>query len=329
MNPVAFATSARLSSDADTKVRNIAIRVSTSLWVVERDASRLQCSVARRSGCAARGRSGPHRRRSVPGAAEAVIEPCGHHAPGAHRRHSIHAEGWSDAHPASRRRRPRRPGARPEPRGVRARGRPPRPPTPRAPTPRWRARPAGRCRRPSRSAATSTPTPTVTFPAPLSVTATQRTVVIEGDGTEVQDGALAQVHFTLYNGETGDALDARPSYDPVDARPGHRRRGSRSCRGSCKTLRCSTVGSRIVGVVPAADGVRRRRATPTSASGPASRVVFVLDLVGVVADAGRGRLEPASRRLPRGHLGRRRQADRHCPQGRRSRRAAARHPEEG
>src|SRR5687768_12103518 len=39
--------------------------------------------------------------------------------------------------------------------------------------------------------------PTVTFPAPLSVTATQRTVVIEGDGTEVQDGALTQVHFTL------------------------------------------------------------------------------------------------------------------------------------
>ncbi|HEX7834612.1 MAG TPA: peptidylprolyl isomerase, partial [Pseudolysinimonas sp.] len=55
--------------------------------------------------------------------------------------------------------------------------------------------------------------PTVTIPAPLSVTATQRTVITKGDGVEVQDGALTQVHFTLYNGETGE-LATSTGYDP-------------------------------------------------------------------------------------------------------------------
>ena len=132
----------------------------------------------------------------------------------------------------------------------RARPRPlPRPRIPRAPTRRWRARPAVRCPRPSRCPVTSTPRPTVTFPAPLSVTATQRTVVIEGDGTEVQDGALTQVHFTLYNGETGAAVDV-DRLRPVDAGAGDRRRGGLPARARAD-LRCSTVGSRIVGVVPA------------------------------------------------------------------------------
>ncbi|MEQ1737601.1 MAG: peptidylprolyl isomerase, partial [Rhodoglobus sp.] len=91
-------------------------------------------------------------------------------------------------------------------------------------------------------------TPTVTFPAPLSVTATQRTVVIEGDGTEVQDGALTQVHFTLYNGETG-ALSTSTEYDPstlVQATVDE----DVFLPGLVQTLRCSTVGSRVVGVVP-------------------------------------------------------------------------------
>ena len=83
VNCVAFPTSARLSSDADTNVRNIAIRVSTSLCVVERDASRLQCSVARIWMRRAVSDGAASVRGPTASAAGRVIVPCGHHAPGA------------------------------------------------------------------------------------------------------------------------------------------------------------------------------------------------------------------------------------------------------
>lgn len=121
--------------------------------------------------------------------------------------------------------------------------------------------------------------PTVQFVAPITVTATQRTVVIEGDGTEVQDGALTQVHFALYNGETGEVATA-PVYDPstlaqitVDE--------DVFLPGLVQTLRCSTVGSRIVGVVPASAAFGDE-GYPDLGVGPGEPVVFVVDLVAVV-----------------------------------------------
>jgi FKBP-type peptidyl-prolyl cis-trans isomerase len=131
--------------------------------------------------------------------------------------------------------------------------------------------------------------PTVTFPAPLSVTATQRTVVIEGDGAEVQDGALTQVHFTLYNAESG-ALSTSTEYDPstlvqatVDEEV--------FLPGLVQTLRCSTVGSRIVGVVPAS-GAFGDQGNADLGVGPGEPVVFVLDLVGVIPTQAEGESTP-------------------------------------
>jgi hypothetical protein len=49
-NRVACPISARLTMLADTNMRKVVIRLRTSLWVVLRVASRLQCSVA--SSCA-------------------------------------------------------------------------------------------------------------------------------------------------------------------------------------------------------------------------------------------------------------------------------------
>jgi hypothetical protein len=43
---VACPTSATLTTLAEVKVKNMLMRVSTSLWVVLRDANRPQCSVA-------------------------------------------------------------------------------------------------------------------------------------------------------------------------------------------------------------------------------------------------------------------------------------------
>jgi len=131
--------------------------------------------------------------------------------------------------------------------------------------------------------------PTVSFTAPLSVTATQRTVVIQGDGTEVQDGALTQVHFTLYNGETGK-LSTSTGYDPstlVQATVDE----DVFLPGLVQTLRCSTVGSRIVGVVPASAAFGDAGNADLGV-GPGEPVVFILDLVGVVPTQAEGDATP-------------------------------------
>ncbi len=132
-------------------------------------------------------------------------------------------------------------------------------------------------------------TPTVTIPAPLSVTATQRTVVIEGDGTEVQDGALTQIHFSLYNGESG-ALSTSTEYDPstlVQATVDE----DVFLPGLVQTLRCSTVGSRIVGVVPASAAFGDQGNADLGV-GPGEPIVFILDLVGVVPTQAEGDSTP-------------------------------------
>jgi FKBP-type peptidyl-prolyl cis-trans isomerase len=137
--------------------------------------------------------------------------------------------------------------------------------------------------------------PTVDFPAPLSLTAIQRTVVIEGDGTEVQDGALTQVHFTLYNGETGE-LSTSTGYDPstlVQATVDE----AVFLPGLVKTIRCATVGSRIVGVVPAGDAFGDQGNADLGVE-PGQPVVFILDLVGVVPTQAEGTSTPLPAGFP-------------------------------
>ncbi|MEO8261043.1 MAG: FKBP-type peptidyl-prolyl cis-trans isomerase [Pseudolysinimonas sp.] len=121
--------------------------------------------------------------------------------------------------------------------------------------------------------------PTVTFPAPISTPTVQRTVLIEGDGTEVQDGAQVNIHFTIYSGQTGAELDST-GYDDagqfqatVD--------DATLLSGLVKTLRCATVGSRIVSVVPPADAFGDQ-GNEQIGVGPGEAVVFVVDVVGVV-----------------------------------------------
>lgn len=120
--------------------------------------------------------------------------------------------------------------------------------------------------------------PEVEFDAPLAVPAVQRTVVIEGDGARLQDGAVAQIHFAVYSGETGAELDST-GYDPagvfeatVDEQL--------LLAGLVKTLRCSDVGSRVVSVVPASDAFGSA-GNEQIGVGPDEAVVFVVDVVGV------------------------------------------------
>lgn len=87
---------------------------------------------------------------------------------------------------------------------------------------------------------------------PLEVTTTQRSVLIEGAGDPLEDGRTADLYYALYNGATGELIE--DSHDlAADPLPFVFQTGT-SVTGMESTLRCSTAGSRIVGVVPPVDG---------------------------------------------------------------------------
>lgn len=92
--------------------------------------------------------------------------------------------------------------------------------------------------------------PEVAFESPIEVETTQRTVLTEGEGDPLTDADSASIAYVILNGANGEVLETT-GYDgqtisvPLD--------GS-VIAGLTDTLLCSTVGSRVVGVIPPAEG---------------------------------------------------------------------------
>jgi FKBP-type peptidyl-prolyl cis-trans isomerase len=121
--------------------------------------------------------------------------------------------------------------------------------------------------------------PNVSVNAPLKVTSTQRTVVIEGKGDVVKPESIVNLYYTLYNGTTGLTGDStgygsgKTIQVPVSPKL--------KLVGLFKSLNCAKVGSRIVGVVPAAEAFGSDG--NASAGIEANQVaVFVLDVVSII-----------------------------------------------
>ncbi len=128
-------------------------------------------------------------------------------------------------------------------------------------------------------------TPNVSMDAPLKVSSTQRTVVIEGTGDKAAPGSLVNVSFTLYNGTTGKTVTStgygagRTSPITVDA--------SQVITGLAKTLNCAQAGTRVVGVMPASEAFG---STGNSQLGIAANqvIVIVADVVSLVPTKAEG-----------------------------------------
>ncbi|HEY4152841.1 MAG TPA: FKBP-type peptidyl-prolyl cis-trans isomerase [Pseudolysinimonas sp.] len=128
-------------------------------------------------------------------------------------------------------------------------------------------------------------TPNVTIDAPLKVSSTQRTVVIDGKGDKAAPGSIVNVSFTLYNGTTGDTVTStgygagRTSPITVDA--------GQVITGLAKTLNCSQAGTRVVGVVPASEAFG---SAGSSQLGVAANqvIVFVADVISIVPTKAEG-----------------------------------------
>ena len=128
-------------------------------------------------------------------------------------------------------------------------------------------------------------TPNVSMHAPLKVSSTQRTVVIEGTGDKAAPGSIVNASFTLYNGTTGKTVTStgygagRTSPITVDA--------SQVITGLAKTLNCAQAGTRVVGVVPASEAFG---SAGSSQLGIAANqvIVIVADVVSIVPTKAEG-----------------------------------------
>lgn len=124
--------------------------------------------------------------------------------------------------------------------------------------------------------------PTVTINFPVSAAATQRTVAIKGTGTTAVPGDTVNVDFALYNGTTGAAITATDyakgstTSFPLDEK--------QYLPGLVKTLECSAVGSRLVGVIPPADSFGDAGSDQLGVK-PGQAIVFVVDVVSIAPHA--------------------------------------------
>ena len=117
--------------------------------------------------------------------------------------------------------------------------------------------------------------PTVTIDAPVEIAETERSVLVQGD--EVAAGSLVSAAYALYDGTTGEALETvgwgegetatyfRGAYDYLGD-------------GFAKTLGCLGPGSRVVGVIPGAEGFGE--AATQVGLDPETPLVFVVDVLG-------------------------------------------------
>lgn len=120
--------------------------------------------------------------------------------------------------------------------------------------------------------------PAVKLSTPIATAKkTQRTVVTQGTGKVAKPGTLVHVDYSMYNGTTGKELtstgfDGRTVPFTLDE--------SKFLPGIVATLECSTVGSRVVGVIPPADAFQTTGSTALGI-GANDEIVFVADIVKV------------------------------------------------
>jgi len=137
--------------------------------------------------------------------------------------------------------------------------------------------------------------PKVKFETPLSTEATERTVITAGDGDIVESGDQVQIDFTLLNATSGAELTAT-DYDgttyaqfAIDE--------VNYLAGLAKTMACSPLGSRVVGVIPPADSWGDAGQTDLGVAATDS-IVFVADIVSLVPTRATGVDQPVEDGFP-------------------------------
>ena len=116
--------------------------------------------------------------------------------------------------------------------------------------------------------------PTVDFADGLEVGETERAVLVEGD--EAEPGQLISAAYALYNATTGDLLE---NFGWVAGEPltPFRADYDMLAEGFAKTIGCLGVGTRVVGVIPGAEGFGE--AGEQLGISPDDVLLFVVDIL--------------------------------------------------
>lgn len=137
--------------------------------------------------------------------------------------------------------------------------------------------------------------PTATFDKGLTSSETERTVVVKGKGDELAAGGSASVAYVVFNGTTGDRIDAA-GYDG-GVTPTFTASVNSLMAGLAKSIGCVTEGSRVVSVIPPADAFGTTGNSDLDVAADDSLVV-VLDVKDVVPSKAWGADQPAPEGLP-------------------------------
>lgn len=121
--------------------------------------------------------------------------------------------------------------------------------------------------------------PEATFDGPLVVEATQRLVVIEGSGVEVAIGDEIFIDYTFFNAANGEKIDDS-GYDEESPTVLRLDPSSPVFLGVSLTAACSTVGSRVAGLIPAEDAFGPNGA-PEFGIEPGDGLLFVVDVISI------------------------------------------------
>ena len=122
--------------------------------------------------------------------------------------------------------------------------------------------------------------PTITFDKGLTVSTTERSVAIPGTGAAVANGDTVTINYSLYNGTTGleieksEYTETSPIPYPIDT-------SATNFVGLAKAIACTTVGTRIVAVIPNAEGFGGQAAQ--AGLGADDTLVFVIDVTSIAA----------------------------------------------
>ena len=122
--------------------------------------------------------------------------------------------------------------------------------------------------------------PTITFDKGLTVATTERSVAIAGNGAAVANGDTVTINYSLYNGTTGLEIE-KSEYTETSSIPYPIDTAATSFVGLAKAISCTTVGTRIVAVIPNAEGFGAQ--AEQAGIGAEDTLVFVIDVTSIAA----------------------------------------------
>lgn len=122
--------------------------------------------------------------------------------------------------------------------------------------------------------------PEVSFDSPLESAETQRSVIIEGDGSEpATEGDTVTVSYTLFNGGTGEEMESTGHLDDSDRVP-FVLDEAMYLPGIVKALNCSVEGERVVATIAPEDAFGEAGNEAIGVSGD-DTLIFVFDILSI------------------------------------------------